>query len=87
LVGEQIGMLVVEQHIGDCAPNILNPIIKQILDNLTLETGHQIIFKKINFHFYYGFLWKFISSTYNIRLEWLLHDWISLMKIYKLASV
>jgi hypothetical protein len=51
LVGEWTGRLVVEQHIGDGAPNILNPIIRQNLDNLTLETRHQINFLKINFIF------------------------------------
>jgi hypothetical protein len=51
MVGEQNGKLVVEQHISDYAPNTLNPIIKQILNNLTFEIGQKIIFK-IKFHSY-----------------------------------
>lgn len=69
MVGERTDRLVVKQHIGDVAPNILNPTIRQILDNLTLETGHQIHLKNNHFHFHYGFFQKFISSTYGIELE------------------
>ncbi len=42
MVDEQNGRLVTKQHTGDYAPNILNLIIRQILNNLTFETGQRI---------------------------------------------
>ncbi len=44
MVSELNGRFVTKQHIGDYAPNILNPTIRQILNNLTLE-----IRQKFNF--------------------------------------
>jgi hypothetical protein len=60
MVGEWMGRLFVEQHIGDHALDILNPIIGQILNNFTFEIGPNFFFFN---HFHFEFLRKFISST------------------------
>jgi hypothetical protein len=42
MVDEQNDRLIIKQHTSDYAPNTSNLIIKQILNNLTFETGQGI---------------------------------------------